>query len=62
MIASMRALLVVLASAALLAACGDDEPEDNAVEATEQNTAERPMVLEIGDPAGSGTARIQLDL
>jgi hypothetical protein len=40
MIASTRLLLVVLAAAALLAGCGGEEPEDNAVEATEQNTVE----------------------
>ncbi|MGI8781827.1 MAG: hypothetical protein ACR2L8_16950 [Solirubrobacteraceae bacterium] len=27
-----------------------------------ESTAERPMILEIGDPTGSGAARIQLDL
>jgi hypothetical protein len=27
-----------------------------------ESTAERPMILEIADPTGSGTARIQLDL
>lgn len=40
MIASPRLLLAVLAAAALLAGCGGDEPDDSAIEATEQNTVE----------------------